>query len=141
MLLSEKRLLRLESQEVSHEARLCWTVFSLWYQAVRHSCSHSSFFQGITIAPLWDFCKGQFIGLLSAMDFILIMREVWPVILVSPLNCISCSVKSLQGLKEISLLELLYHFSASIRVYANLVAKEVGEAPVDKKSLHTYVHI
>ncbi|XP_017223676.1 sucrose nonfermenting 4-like protein [Daucus carota subsp. sativus] len=32
--------------------------------------------QGITIAPLWDFCKGQFIGLLSAMDFILIMREL-----------------------------------------------------------------
>ncbi|KAL8105304.1 hypothetical protein AgCh_029191 [Apium graveolens] len=32
--------------------------------------------KGITVAPLWDFCKGQFIGVLSAMDFILIMREL-----------------------------------------------------------------
>lgn len=33
-------------------------------------------FQGIPTAPLWDFCKGQFVGVLSAMDFILILREV-----------------------------------------------------------------
>ncbi|KAK3038979.1 hypothetical protein RJ639_027464 [Escallonia herrerae] len=32
--------------------------------------------QGIPVAPLWDFCKGQFIGVLSALDFILIMREL-----------------------------------------------------------------
>lgn len=33
-------------------------------------------FQGISIAPLWDCCKGQFVGVLSALDFILILREV-----------------------------------------------------------------
>ncbi|KAI4317613.1 hypothetical protein L6164_025471 [Bauhinia variegata] len=32
--------------------------------------------QGIPIAPLWDFCKGQFVGVLSALDFILILREL-----------------------------------------------------------------
>ncbi|XP_061336742.1 sucrose nonfermenting 4-like protein [Gastrolobium bilobum] len=32
--------------------------------------------QGIFMAPLWDFCKGQFVGVLSALDFILILREV-----------------------------------------------------------------
>ncbi|KAA8548501.1 hypothetical protein F0562_000232 [Nyssa sinensis] len=32
--------------------------------------------QGITMAPLWDFCKRQFVGVLSALDFILIMREL-----------------------------------------------------------------
>lgn len=28
------------------------------------------------MAPLWDFSKGQFVGVLSALDFILILREV-----------------------------------------------------------------
>lgn len=28
------------------------------------------------MAPLWDFSKGQFVGMLSALDFILILREV-----------------------------------------------------------------
>ncbi|XP_063937641.1 sucrose nonfermenting 4-like protein isoform X1 [Daucus carota subsp. sativus] len=32
--------------------------------------------QGITVAPLWDFGKGKFTGVLSALDFILIMREL-----------------------------------------------------------------
>ncbi|XP_027121111.1 sucrose nonfermenting 4-like protein isoform X2 [Coffea arabica] len=32
--------------------------------------------QGIPMAPLWDFCKGQFVGVLSALDFILIMKEL-----------------------------------------------------------------
>ncbi|KAL1339110.1 hypothetical protein AAHE18_U009500 [Arachis hypogaea] len=32
--------------------------------------------QGIPMAPLWDFCKGQFVGVLSARDFILILREI-----------------------------------------------------------------
>ncbi|KAF7837846.1 sucrose nonfermenting 4-like protein isoform X1 [Senna tora] len=32
--------------------------------------------QGIHMAPLWDFCKGQFVGVLSALDFILILREL-----------------------------------------------------------------
>ncbi|KAL5182523.1 Sucrose nonfermenting 4-like protein [Glycine soja] len=32
--------------------------------------------QGIPIAPLWDICKGQFVGVLSALDFILILREL-----------------------------------------------------------------
>lgn len=37
---------------------------------------HILYEQGISIAPLWDFCKGQFVGVLSALDFILIMREL-----------------------------------------------------------------
>ncbi|KAM7485111.1 hypothetical protein LguiA_001120 [Lonicera macranthoides] len=32
--------------------------------------------QGVPIAPLWDFSKGKFVGVLSALDFILIMREL-----------------------------------------------------------------
>lgn len=28
------------------------------------------------MAPLWDICKGQFVGVLSALDFVLILREV-----------------------------------------------------------------
>ncbi|KAI3459286.1 hypothetical protein Pfo_015949 [Paulownia fortunei] len=32
--------------------------------------------QGISTAPLWDFSKGKFVGVLSALDFILIMREL-----------------------------------------------------------------
>ncbi|CAN0914224.1 Sucrose nonfermenting 4-like protein [Linum grandiflorum] len=34
--------------------------------------------QGVPVAPLWDFSKGQFVGVLSAMDFILILREAGP---------------------------------------------------------------
>ncbi|KAL6503415.1 AMP-activated serine/threonine-protein kinase regulatory subunit [Orobanche gracilis] len=32
--------------------------------------------QGICMAPLWNFSKGKFVGVLSALDFILIMREL-----------------------------------------------------------------
>ncbi|GMI80092.1 homolog of yeast sucrose nonfermenting 4 [Hibiscus trionum] len=32
--------------------------------------------QGIALAPLWDFSKGKFVGVLSALDFILILREL-----------------------------------------------------------------
>ncbi|GFQ03979.1 sucrose nonfermenting 4-like protein [Phtheirospermum japonicum] len=32
--------------------------------------------QGICTAPLWNFSKGKFVGVLSALDFILIMREL-----------------------------------------------------------------
>ncbi|KAF3456191.1 hypothetical protein FNV43_RR00841 [Rhamnella rubrinervis] len=32
--------------------------------------------QGIPLAPLWDFSKGQFVGVLSVLDFILILREL-----------------------------------------------------------------
>ncbi|KAL1803790.1 hypothetical protein ACET3Z_032437 [Daucus carota] len=32
--------------------------------------------QGLTIAPLWDFDRGHLVGVLSALDFILIMREL-----------------------------------------------------------------
>ncbi|THF95715.1 hypothetical protein TEA_025308 [Camellia sinensis var. sinensis] len=31
---------------------------------------------GIPVAPLWDFGKGLFVGVLSALDFILILREL-----------------------------------------------------------------
>ncbi|KAK4427656.1 Sucrose nonfermenting 4-like protein [Sesamum alatum] len=37
---------------------------------------HILYEQGIPVAPLWDFCKGQFVGILSASDFILILREL-----------------------------------------------------------------
>ncbi|KAJ6719732.1 CBS DOMAIN IMMUNOGLOBULIN E-SET-RELATED [Salix purpurea] len=37
---------------------------------------HILCFQGIPIAPLWDFSRGQFVGVLSALDFILILREL-----------------------------------------------------------------
>ncbi|KAJ0093658.1 hypothetical protein Patl1_25105 [Pistacia atlantica] len=36
---------------------------------------HILYEQGISMAPLWDFCKGRFVGVLSASDFILILRE------------------------------------------------------------------
>ncbi|XP_076946263.1 sucrose nonfermenting 4-like protein [Bidens hawaiensis] len=37
---------------------------------------HILYEQGISTAPLWDFSKVQFVGVLSALDFILIMREL-----------------------------------------------------------------
>ncbi|KAI3445330.1 hypothetical protein Pfo_001995 [Paulownia fortunei] len=37
---------------------------------------HILYEQGISVAPLWDLCKGQFVGVLSASDFILILREL-----------------------------------------------------------------
>ncbi|KAF7137798.1 hypothetical protein RHSIM_Rhsim07G0186000 [Rhododendron simsii] len=36
---------------------------------------HILYEQGIPVAPLWDFCKAQFVGVLSALDFILILKE------------------------------------------------------------------
>ncbi|CAJ1960850.1 unnamed protein product [Sphenostylis stenocarpa] len=37
---------------------------------------HVLYEQGISMAPLWDFCRSQFVGVLSAMDFILILKEL-----------------------------------------------------------------
>ncbi|XP_058223399.1 sucrose nonfermenting 4-like protein [Rhododendron vialii] len=37
---------------------------------------HILYEQGIPVAPLWDFCKAQFVGVLSALDFILILKEL-----------------------------------------------------------------
>ncbi|XP_077240733.1 sucrose nonfermenting 4-like protein [Tasmannia lanceolata] len=37
---------------------------------------HILYEQGIPVAPLWDFYRGQFVGVLSALDFILILREL-----------------------------------------------------------------
>lgn len=37
---------------------------------------HILYEQGIPVAPLWDSSKGQFVGVLSAIDFILILREL-----------------------------------------------------------------
>lgn len=37
---------------------------------------HILYEQGISIAPLWDYFKGRFVGVLSALDFILILREL-----------------------------------------------------------------
>lgn len=49
--------------------------YSLPENLVR-SVSELYYFQGIPMAPLWDFSRAQFVGVLSALDFILIMREV-----------------------------------------------------------------
>uniref|UniRef100_A0A0C9RXK9 TSA: Wollemia nobilis Ref_Wollemi_Transcript_5696_3130 transcribed RNA sequence n=1 Tax=Wollemia nobilis TaxID=56998 RepID=A0A0C9RXK9_9CONI len=37
---------------------------------------HVLYEQGITVAPLWDYNKGEFVGMLSASDFITILREI-----------------------------------------------------------------
>ncbi|XP_021594733.1 sucrose nonfermenting 4-like protein isoform X5 [Manihot esculenta] len=37
---------------------------------------HILYEKGIPMAPLWDFSKSQFVGVLSALDFILILREL-----------------------------------------------------------------
>ncbi|XP_074312252.1 sucrose nonfermenting 4-like protein [Silene latifolia] len=37
---------------------------------------HILYEQGVPVAPLWDFGKGHFVGVLSAIDFILILREL-----------------------------------------------------------------
>ncbi|OIW17498.1 hypothetical protein TanjilG_22610 [Lupinus angustifolius] len=37
---------------------------------------HILYEQGISMAPLWDFGRSQFVGMLSAMDFILILKEL-----------------------------------------------------------------
>ncbi|XP_015875088.2 sucrose nonfermenting 4-like protein [Ziziphus jujuba] len=37
---------------------------------------HILYEQGIPVAPLWDTCKGQFVGVLSVLDFILILKEL-----------------------------------------------------------------
>ncbi|KAH9328397.1 hypothetical protein KI387_000505, partial [Taxus chinensis] len=37
---------------------------------------HVLYEQGIPVAPLWDFRKGEFVGMLSASDFITILREI-----------------------------------------------------------------
>ncbi|PON37846.1 AMP-activated protein kinase [Trema orientale] len=37
---------------------------------------HVLYEQGIPVAPLWDFSRGQFVGVLTALDFILILREL-----------------------------------------------------------------
>ncbi|OIW13568.1 hypothetical protein TanjilG_29309 [Lupinus angustifolius] len=37
---------------------------------------HILYEQGVSMAPLWDFDRSQFVGVLSAMDFILILKEL-----------------------------------------------------------------
>ncbi|MQL71542.1 hypothetical protein Taro_003852 [Colocasia esculenta] len=37
---------------------------------------HILYEQGFPVAPLWDSYRGQFVGMLSALDFILILREL-----------------------------------------------------------------
>ena len=44
---------------------------------IMHLGMNFKLFQAIPLAPLWDFSKGQFVGVLSALDFILILREVF----------------------------------------------------------------
>lgn len=44
---------------------------------ITYNLNCQSYLQGLSVAPLWDFCKGQFVGVLSASDFVLILREVY----------------------------------------------------------------
>ncbi|GAB4855561.1 AMP-activated serine/threonine-protein kinase regulatory subunit [Ancistrocladus abbreviatus] len=37
---------------------------------------HVLYEQGVPVAPLWDFSRGHFVGVLTAIDFILILREL-----------------------------------------------------------------
>ena len=37
---------------------------------------HVLYEQGISVAPLWDCNKGEFVGMLSVSDFITILREL-----------------------------------------------------------------
>ena len=37
---------------------------------------HVLYEQGIYVAPLWDCNKGEFVGMLSALEFITILREL-----------------------------------------------------------------
>ncbi|WOL03323.1 sucrose nonfermenting 4-like protein isoform X2 [Canna indica] len=37
---------------------------------------HVLYDEGISVAPLWDCARGQFVGVLSALDFILILQEL-----------------------------------------------------------------
>lgn len=37
---------------------------------------HILYEQGVPVAPLWDSFRGQFVGMLSPLDFILILREI-----------------------------------------------------------------
>ncbi|XP_068480996.1 sucrose nonfermenting 4-like protein isoform X8 [Phaseolus vulgaris] len=60
--------------------------------------------QGIFMAPLWDLCKGQFVGVLSALDFILILRESGPYD-----NLKDIAVKILQ--KEVSTVPIIHYSS------------------------------
>ncbi|CAL5378820.1 unnamed protein product [Camellia sinensis] len=60
-------------------------AFHILYEQISQKCSkrnrddkHQNLELGIPVAPLWDFCKGQFVGVLSALDFILILRECLP---------------------------------------------------------------
>ena len=58
-------------------ARLCSFEYLFdWYLVAQTHFLKEAVFQGIPVAPLWDFYKGQFVGVLSALDFILILREV-----------------------------------------------------------------
>lgn len=58
-----------------------WLLLLTDFLHVNLQLSWTYSFQGISMAPLWDFSKGKFVGVLSALDFILIMREVKPAII------------------------------------------------------------
>ncbi|KAG2267667.1 hypothetical protein Bca52824_062222 [Brassica carinata] len=56
--------------EMSH------TVIALDVNLPVKQAFHILYEQGIPLAPLWDFGKGQFVGVLGPLDFILILREL-----------------------------------------------------------------
>ncbi|MBA0770921.1 hypothetical protein Gotri_019469 [Gossypium trilobum] len=53
---------------------------NLFYELKKHAAvkrlAQALHLKGIPMAPLWDSFKGQFVGVLSALDFILILREL-----------------------------------------------------------------
>lgn len=53
----------------AHWSKLCQVV-------IYACCLKSNCLQGIPVAPLWNSYRGQFVGVLSALDFILILKEV-----------------------------------------------------------------
>ncbi|KAF5941727.1 hypothetical protein HYC85_019369 [Camellia sinensis] len=60
---------------------VAWNLISLVicsYVRVSGGPLHEALPRGIPMAPLWDFCNGQFVGVLSALDFIMIVREAGP---------------------------------------------------------------
>ncbi|KAG2260083.1 hypothetical protein Bca52824_079377 [Brassica carinata] len=61
--------------EVSRH-RICFIVIALDVNLPVKQAFHILYEQGIPLAPLWDFGKGQFVGVLGPLDFILILREL-----------------------------------------------------------------
>ncbi|KAH7573587.1 hypothetical protein JRO89_XS03G0176900 [Xanthoceras sorbifolium] len=84
---------------------------------------HILYEQGISMAPLWDFCKGRFVGVLSASDFILILREV----------C-ECKIKIFVTCEAVNRKELnFYGIVGWITVIENLLSLDAANMSIPRK--------